>query len=67
MNENNITELFNSIGAFVELWAITFHNFLQHGFGRQEALEHTKALFETVLSANNINASDTNEENIEDD
>ena len=64
MNENNIAELFNSIGAFVELWAITFHNFLQHDFDRQEALEHTKALFETVLSANNLSAG---EEDVKDD
>ena len=67
MNENNIAELFNSIGAFVDLWVITFNNFLQRGFGRQEALEHTKSLFETILSANNINTDSANEEDIRND
>lgn len=67
MNENNITELFNSIGVFVDLWVITFNNFLQRGFDRKEALKHTKSLFETVLSVNNINTNDINEEDVEND
>lgn len=48
MNEQ-IQQISDTAGAMVELWYITYQQFLNHGFSEDDALKHTAALFKATF------------------
>lgn len=52
--DEKLKNFVNSIGAMVEVWAITYRTFLVQGFSMEEALDHTIALITTILTTINF-------------
>lgn len=48
---NKLQEFINGLSALTEIWTLTYKNFCSHGFDQEEALIHTSAFIETIMSA----------------
>lgn len=48
MNEKTI-EFINSIGVMTETWMVIYQAFLSRGISQDEAMMHTKGLYETIF------------------
>lgn len=48
----NFKDFLNGMGAFVEMWIITFNNFKNNGFSDNEAIKHTKAVMSLIIHPN---------------
>ena len=48
-----LTELINGMGALTEMWLITYKLFIDQGLDKVEALDHTRALVQAILTSNN--------------
>lgn len=49
MNNDQVNQIVNSIGAMCELWGIVHENFVSQGMNEADALAHTKALMSIML------------------
>lgn len=48
MNEKTL-EFINSIGVMTETWMVIYQAFLSRGISQDEAMMHTKGLYETIF------------------
>ena len=48
MNEKTL-EFINSIGVITEIWMVIYQAFLSRGMNQEEAMIHTKGLYETIF------------------
>lgn len=48
MNEKTL-EFINSIGIMTEIWMVIYQAFLSRGMNQEEAMIHTKGLYETIF------------------
>ena len=46
----NFKNFLNGVGAFVEMWIITFNCFKNNGFSDDEAMIHTKAAMSLLMN-----------------
>ena len=49
--DNKLLEFFYSVGALTETWTMVYHNFMNQGFDKDEALTHTSAFIKVVLTS----------------
>lgn len=49
--EDKVKQLINGIGALVELWSITYKMFLKNGLTREDAIDSTQRLIDSVLNS----------------
>ena len=61
MNEKTL-EFINSIGIITEIWMVIYQAFLSRGMNQEEAMIHTKGLYETIFK---FSFDKTNEKNNE--
>ena len=59
MNEKTL-KLITSIGAMTEIWMVIYQAFLSRGMSQEEAIIHTKGLYETIFK---FSFDKTNEKN----
>lgn len=50
MNDKQVRNLIKDLGAFTEIWAIIYSNFLSFGYSEMKALLHTKVFFEALMA-----------------
>ena len=48
MNEKTL-EFIKSIGVMTETWMVIYQAFLSRGISQEEAMTHTKGLYETIF------------------
>ena len=48
MNEKTL-KFITSIGAMTEIWMVIYQAFLSRGMSQEEAIIHTKGLYETIF------------------
>ena len=48
MNEKTL-KFINSIGVMTEIWMVIYQAFLSRGMSQEEAIIHTKGLYETIF------------------
>ena len=48
MNEKTL-EFIKSIGVMTEIWMVIYQTFLSRGMNQEEAMVHTKGLYETIF------------------
>ena len=59
MNEKTL-KFINSIGVMTEIWMVIYQAFLSRGMSQEEAIIHTKGLYETIFK---FSFDKTNEKN----
>lgn len=59
MNEKTL-KFITSIGAMTEIWMVIYQAFLSRGMSQEEAIIHTKGLYETIFK---FSFDKTNEKN----
>ena len=59
MNEKTL-EFIKSIGVMTETWMVIYQAFLSRGMSQEEAVMHTKGLYETIFK---FSFSKNNEKN----
>lgn len=59
MNEKTL-KFITSIGVMTETWMIIYQAFLSRGMSQEEAITHTKGLYETIFK---FSFDKTNEKN----
>lgn len=50
MNNDQVNQLIQGIGAMVELWTITYSGFKKQGFSDKDAVTHTEAFMSIMMS-----------------
>lgn len=50
MNEQ-VQQLILAMGAYSELWMVTYNNFIKQGLAHKDALEHTSEFMKMFLQA----------------
>lgn len=51
MNNDQINQLVNGIGALTELWLFTYQQFKSHNLNDEEALQHTEAMMSVLVGS----------------
>ena len=59
MNEKTL-KFITSIGTMTEIWMVIYQAFLSRGMSQEEAIIHTKGLYETIFK---FSFDKTNEKN----
>ena len=59
MNEKTL-KFIASIGVMTEIWMVIYQAFLSRGMSQEEAITHTKGLYETIFK---FSFDKTNEKN----
>ena len=59
MNEKTL-KFITSIGVMTETWTVIYQAFLSRGMSQEEAIIHTKGLYETIFK---FSLGNTNEKN----
>lgn len=48
MNEKAM-EFIKSVGVMAEIWMVIYQAFLSHGMSQEEAITHTKGIYEIIF------------------
>lgn len=51
MQNDQVNEIIQGIGAMSELWMITFRQFKKYNMSDDEALQHTKAFMSIIVGS----------------
>lgn len=49
MNNDQVNQIIQGLGAITEMWMIVYNNFKQQGLNDEVALAHTKALMSVAM------------------
>lgn len=49
MNNEQVNQIIQGLGAITEMWMIVYNNFKQQGLNDEAALAHTKALMSVAM------------------
>ena len=49
MNNEQVNQIIQGLGAITEMWMIVYNNFKQQGLNDETALAHTKALMSVAM------------------
>ena len=59
MNEKTL-KFITSIGAMTEIWMVIYQAFISRGMSQEEAIIHTKGLYETIFKFSFDKANEKN-------
>ena len=51
MNNEQLTDFFNAMGATTEIWLIVYNSFRDSGMPEQSAIEHTQAFMTAFMTS----------------